>query len=160
MAYICSPIRGNGVWRSWLAHLVWDQRVLCSSHSTPTKKRDVFQRLFFCRGTGGAKHPCTSMPRGSAPIVPRGSAFRICLWQIHGSRRRAGARGIRNGKGMMTHVISPRRRKRHLETVSDYCKQPIISTVQPKAFPGHHFCDPVPPVCLPTFLPDDLRLSR
>ncbi len=27
-----------GVWRSWLAHLVWDQRVLCSSHSTPTKK--------------------------------------------------------------------------------------------------------------------------
>ena len=33
-----------------------------------------------------------SMPRGSAPIVPCGSAFRICLWQIHGSRRRAGAR--------------------------------------------------------------------
>ena len=32
--------------------------------------------------------------RGSAPIVPRGSAFRICLFhrQIHGSRRRAGAR--------------------------------------------------------------------
>ena len=27
-----------GVWRSWLAHLVWDQRVLCSSHSTPTSK--------------------------------------------------------------------------------------------------------------------------
>ena len=22
------------------------------------------------------------MPRGSAPIIPRGSAFRICLWQI------------------------------------------------------------------------------
>ena len=93
MAYICSPIRGNGVWRSWLAHLVWDQRVLCSSHSTATKKRDVFQRLFFCRGTGcGAPH--TSMPRGSAPIIPRGSAFRICLWQIHGSRRRADARGL------------------------------------------------------------------
>ena len=33
-----------------------------------------------------------SMPRGSAPIVPCGSAFRISLWQIHGSRRRAGAR--------------------------------------------------------------------
>ena len=32
------------------------------------------------------------MPRGSDPIIPRGSAFRICLWQIHGSRRRAGAR--------------------------------------------------------------------
>ena len=28
-----------GVWRSWLAHLVWDQRVLCSSHSTPTYER-------------------------------------------------------------------------------------------------------------------------
>lgn len=27
----------NGVWRSWLARLVWDQKVLCSSHSTPTK---------------------------------------------------------------------------------------------------------------------------
>ena len=68
--------------------------------------------------------------------------------------------GIRNGKGMMTHVISPPRRKRHIETVSDYCKQPIISTVQPKVFPGHHFWDPVPPVCLPAFLPDDLGLSR
>ena len=32
------------------------------------------------------------MPRGSAPIVPRGSAFRICQRQIHVSRRRAGAR--------------------------------------------------------------------
>ena len=34
------------------------------------------------------------MPRGSAPIIPRGSAFRICLFhrQIHGSRRRARAR--------------------------------------------------------------------
>ena len=34
------------------------------------------------------------MPRGSAPIIPRGFAFRICLFhrQIHGSRRRAGAR--------------------------------------------------------------------
>ena len=37
------------------------------------------------------------MPRGSAPIIPRGgSAFRICLRQIHGSRRRAGAR-VRGG---------------------------------------------------------------
>ena len=26
-----------------------------------------------------------SMPRGSAPIIPRGSAFRICRWQIHGN---------------------------------------------------------------------------
>lgn len=39
--YICSPVplfmgKEFGVWRSWLAHLVWDQRVLCSSHSTPT----------------------------------------------------------------------------------------------------------------------------
>lgn len=30
-----------GVWRSWLAHLVWDQRVLCSSHSTPTVERMI-----------------------------------------------------------------------------------------------------------------------
>src|SRR5574344_1436511 len=40
MAYICSPIREFGVWRSWLAHLVWDQRVLCSSHSTPTQEEN------------------------------------------------------------------------------------------------------------------------
>ena len=25
------------------------------------------------------------MPRGSAPIIPCGSAFRICRWQIHGN---------------------------------------------------------------------------
>ena len=37
-----------GVWRSWLAHLVWDQRVLCSSHSTPTKRDDFNGHLFFC----------------------------------------------------------------------------------------------------------------
>lgn len=38
-----------GVWRSWLAHLVWDQRVLCSSHSTPTEfeERHGFMPLFF-----------------------------------------------------------------------------------------------------------------
>ena len=35
------------MWRSWLAHLVWDQRVLCSSHSTPTKGAVDFQLLFF-----------------------------------------------------------------------------------------------------------------
>ena len=37
--YLQSQMKGKpiiGVWRSWLAHLVWDQRVLCSSHSTPT----------------------------------------------------------------------------------------------------------------------------
>ena len=39
--------------------------------------------------------PLLYMPRGSAPIVPCGSAFRICLRQIHGSRRRAGARDDR-----------------------------------------------------------------
>ena len=26
-----------GVWRSWLAHLLWEQRVPCSSHGTPTE---------------------------------------------------------------------------------------------------------------------------
>ena len=41
--YLQSQMKGKpiiGVWRSWLAHLVWDQRVLCSSHSTPTKRDD------------------------------------------------------------------------------------------------------------------------
>ena len=33
-----------GVWRSWLAHLVWDQRVLCSSHSTPTYRKQLLEK--------------------------------------------------------------------------------------------------------------------
>ena len=28
-----------GVWRSWLAHLLWEQRVPCSSHGTPTESQ-------------------------------------------------------------------------------------------------------------------------
>ena len=41
-------MRELGVWRSWLAHLVWDQRVLCSSHSTPTFNKNllIFSRFF------------------------------------------------------------------------------------------------------------------
>ena len=41
-------MRELGVWRSWLAHLVWDQRVLCSSHSTPTKGNYLMVVAFFC----------------------------------------------------------------------------------------------------------------
>ena len=50
---------------------------------------------FFCTRSRGRTR---FMPRGSAPIIPCGSAFRICLFhrQIHGSRRRAGAR-VRGG---------------------------------------------------------------
>ena len=44
--YLCSPIQTIGVWRSWLAHLVWDQRVLCSSHSTPTSSKANVLRMF------------------------------------------------------------------------------------------------------------------
>ena len=53
--------------------------------------------LFFATFGDGAKNffAPLSMPRGSPPIIPRGSAFRICLRQIHGSRRRAGARDDR-----------------------------------------------------------------
>ena len=44
-------MRELGVWRSWLAHLVWDQRVLCSSHSTPTFNKNLlnFSRFFLFR---------------------------------------------------------------------------------------------------------------
>ena len=31
-----------GVWRSWLAHLVWDQRVESSSLFTPTANNQAF----------------------------------------------------------------------------------------------------------------------
>ena len=42
--------------------------------------------LFFATfGDGANSLPLTSMPRGSAPIIPCGSAFRICRWQIHGN---------------------------------------------------------------------------
>ena len=43
--------------------------------------------LFFATFGDGAKNffAPLSMPRGSAPIIPRGSAFRICRWQIHGN---------------------------------------------------------------------------
>ncbi len=45
---LLSQLRELGVWRSWLAHLVWDQRVLCSSHSTPTKEEETMRnRLLF-----------------------------------------------------------------------------------------------------------------
>ena len=46
-------MRELGVWRSWLAHLVWDQRVLCSSHSTPTFNKNLLKIsrfFFFLRG--------------------------------------------------------------------------------------------------------------
>ena len=42
-----APAAGRpGVWRSWLAHLVWDQRVVCSSHITPTGKAWHVQAFF------------------------------------------------------------------------------------------------------------------
>ena len=73
------------------------------SRSSPlfTKARQLCCRAFFRkkRRRPGCEASCfasESMPRGSAPIIPRGSAFRICKRQIHGSRRRAGAR-VRGG---------------------------------------------------------------
>ena len=45
-------MRELGVWRSWLAHLVWDQRVLCSSHSTPTKRQLSDGSCFFLYNFG------------------------------------------------------------------------------------------------------------
>ena len=68
MAYICSPIRGNGVWRSWLAHLVWDQRVLCSSHSTPTKKETFFNVSFFV-GVLGVRSTPVLLCLGALPLL-------------------------------------------------------------------------------------------
>ena len=58
-----------------------------------------FAGSHFCGDNTAACSGVSFMPRGSAPIIPRGSAFRICLWQIHGSRRRAGARGLSCAEG-------------------------------------------------------------
>ena len=61
-------MRELGVWRSWLAHLVWDQRVLCSSHSTPTFNKNLLKIsrffLFTQRGLGYKKW------RTSVPKIP------------------------------------------------------------------------------------------
>ena len=51
-AIFAVPIKGTGVWRSWLAHLLWDQRVLCSSHSTPTKEEQASLVPLFCHPAG------------------------------------------------------------------------------------------------------------
>ena len=50
--YLQSQMRELGVWRSWLAHRVWDQRVLCSSHSTPTKRQLSDGSCFFLYNFG------------------------------------------------------------------------------------------------------------
>ena len=73
-------------------------RIFLPQYCCPHKKVSFGWPFCVGEGTLGATHPKSYMPRGSAPIIPRGSAFRICLFhrQIHGSRRRAGAR-VRGG---------------------------------------------------------------
>ncbi len=39
------------MWRSWLAHLLWEQGVLRSSRSIPTKKAEEKSSAFFVRNT-------------------------------------------------------------------------------------------------------------
>lgn len=88
-----------GVWRSWLAHLVWDQRVLCSSHSTPTYERlSVWTASFFVYGP-----VCMGCPRG----VPAQVSFKVCLYRLYliqsntktRSRLISGGIGSRIGRG-------------------------------------------------------------
>ena len=46
------PQKGDfGVWRSWLAHLLWEQGVPCSSHGTPTRQKRQLRLSFLRRGT-------------------------------------------------------------------------------------------------------------
>lgn len=58
-----------GVWRSWLAHLVWDQRVLCSSHSTPTVERMIHREssAFFVPMPPGTPNLSTIICLGKTP---------------------------------------------------------------------------------------------
>ena len=55
----------SGVWRSWLAHLLWEQGVPCSSHGTPTRKARRKSRLS-CRGPLITLHPQGT--RGRIPL--------------------------------------------------------------------------------------------
>ena len=67
--YLQSQMRELGVWRSWLAHLVWDQRVLCSSHSTPTKEQLIFNCSFFCLTLMPGEHIWRSAIRKNGDIA-------------------------------------------------------------------------------------------
>ena len=64
-----------GVWRSWLAHLLWEQRVLRSSRSTPTKR--VIQKYdsFFVLSPLGVSslrtRPVEDSSRNTAPTSLR-----------------------------------------------------------------------------------------
>ena len=83
-------MRDFGVWRSWLAHLVWDQRVLCSSHSTPTRKQLSIDSCFFLYNFGSASDLFVdSRPQNQAflwmrcekhNLHPRNQAF---LWTVY-----------------------------------------------------------------------------
>ena len=63
-----------GVWRSWLAHLVWDQRVLCSSHSTPTVERMIHREssAFFWALPPGTPNLSTIICLGERPAIYTG----------------------------------------------------------------------------------------
>ncbi len=123
-----------GVWRSWLAHLVWDQRVLCSSHSTPTKKETI-SRLFFLSGYEVTPSRFATAPRGIRPsagdsipplhsvipsrrLVPpcRGydlSSLFLSGYEVTPSRFATAPRGIRPSAGDSIpplHSVIPSRR--------------------------------------------------
>ena len=67
------------MWRSWLAHLVWDQRVLCSSHSTPTRKRRREIASFSVSGH-------MANPQSAEPTAPRGTPASLrCAGRLRSS---------------------------------------------------------------------------
>lgn len=95
-----------GVWRSWLAHLVWDQRVLCSSHSTPTYERlSVWMTSFFVYGPVCMR--CRRRVRLNVKRVPAQVSFKVCLYRLYliqsntktRSRLISGGIGSRIGRG-------------------------------------------------------------
>ena len=94
--YLQSQMRELGVWRSWLAHLVWDQRVLCSSHSTPTKEQLIFNCSFFCLTLMPGEHIWRSAIRKNGEITD-GVPIIIGMIQAKGIEKSFGALKVLKG---------------------------------------------------------------
>ena len=87
------------MWRSGLAHLVWDQRVLCSSHSTPTQEENQngfplfyipFSRRLFPSASPWVlfglcfwNSPFPSAFAGVVSPQPPSWSFASCLTSVH-----------------------------------------------------------------------------
>lgn len=84
-----------GMWRSWLAHLLWEQRVLRSSRSIPTEKhlQEIVSAFFVCPSQNHIGRTTT------LPIAPHSPHYHIIVYCAAASsqnKRPAGSRSCRS----------------------------------------------------------------